>query len=1049
YGKAKTALMGSIASAKARLAAFGSNSGSVDKGAGGSSGKDSTISDNTLEKLVEIFDQYYDINQEIKKLENSLARVVAVQDSLTGQALIDNLNQQLVIMQSQNEAIEKRLQLEKDERDQLKSELASKGITFDETGTITNYKAKFEELKAAVDVKAEAHKAAKTEAAKEALEKEYDAAKLAFDEFADLVERYDELNIDIIFNTEMELLEKQLEMIELNVQKMDIELEVTLDTNEAIRKWNEFEAVVLNGLDLEDPLTAITNTVKNLSSYWNGTDGSLDVLSKQIAGLNAEIAIMEAGGESSQYGSGETGISAATEVLKDRMDQYIELSLEYDEIVKSIKENTLNWIDATADGFSEINSQFEYVSSELEHHANVIKLIYGEEAYEQMEGYYEAQRANNSASIRALKSQVDNLTALRDALGQPGDENFDQELYDRYTSQIQNFQGELNSAIEESLQLLADEYSNSVSLILSNFAKDLSGGLGLPEIEKEWKRINEEADLYLDKTSATFKLNKLQSQYMDAINKADSSQVKQHLNDLLNEELKLLREKDELTQGDLERATKRFDIELKKIALEEAQRNKSTMKLQRDAQGNYSYVYTADEGAISKATEELEAAQEEFYESSRDSLKENKDQFLSLFSAYQDALAKPDADPEQVTKDFAERFKGVLGENSSLIQTLKDFYADTYGEGTAEYETAVAGLDDSLQTMMSNLIAAGGLEGASGDLLAQLIGAAEDYQSGVNGIGEDAGRDFDAINASMEEAVAYTQELVDKNEALINKMWEEADAINAATAAWREYDAATVGIRTSGNVAAGAASGTTASPTGEYTGVTDTGDATVNLGPGRTDTRRDEVPVLLDGDEGVEPGTDPGDTEASTGAGSVANNVLSAIKGVDHAGYTWGGATDPNKGLDCSGFVTYVMKKGGAYRGDRITSATIGSKLASGKGKNITVGWKPGHVGIGVNGEWWHSTGSSKIPNSSPGVTRTGSSWDKYYHPAGFDTGGYTGDWGVGDGKLAFLHQKEIVLNKQDTSNLLLAVSAVRDLVGKMKSSTTLSQQDALSRLTG
>jgi hypothetical protein len=140
------------------------------------------------------------------------------------------------------------------------------------------------------------------------------------------------------------------------------------------------------------------------------------------------------------------------------------------------------------------------------------------------------------------------------------------------------------------------------------------------------------------------------------------------------------------------------------------------------------------------------------------------------------------------------------------------------------------------------------------------------------------------------------------------------------------------------------------------------------------------------------------------------------------------------------------MKKGGAYNGDRITSSTVGSKLASGPGKNITVGWRPGHVGIGVNGQWWHSTGNRKVPNSSPGVERTGGKWDRYYHPAGFDTGGYTGDWGVGDGKLAFLHQKEIVLNEQDTSNLLLAVSAVRDLVGKIKTNTMLSQQDALLR---
>ena len=46
----------------------------------------------------------------------------------------------------------------------------------------------------------------------------------------------------------------------------------------------------------------------------------------------------------------------------------------------------------------------------------------------------------------------------------------------------------------------------------------------------------------------------------------------------------------------------------------------------------------------------------------------------------------------------------------------------------------------------------------------------------------------------------------------------------------------------------------------------------------------------------------------------------------------------------------------------------------------------------------------------------------------GYDTGGYTGDWNSSEGKLAFLHQKEIVLNQEDTKNMLAVVNAVRDI---------------------
>lgn len=43
-----------------------------------------------------------------------------------------------------------------------------------------------------------------------------------------------------------------------------------------------------------------------------------------------------------------------------------------------------------------------------------------------------------------------------------------------------------------------------------------------------------------------------------------------------------------------------------------------------------------------------------------------------------------------------------------------------------------------------------------------------------------------------------------------------------------------------------------------------------------------------------------------------------------------------------------------------------------------------------------------------------------------FDTGGYTGDFS--DAKLAFLHEKELVLNQEDTRNMLAAVAMVRDI---------------------
>ena len=65
-----------------------------------------------------------------------------------------------------------------------------------------------------------------------------------------------------------------------------------------------------------------------------------------------------------------------------------------------------------------------------------------------------------------------------------------------------------------------------------------------------------------------------------------------------------------------------------------------------------------------------------------------------------------------------------------------------------------------------------------------------------------------------------------------------------------------------------------------------------------------------------------------------------------------------------------------------------------------------------------------------------------FYKLVELDTGGYTGEWDS-SGRLAMLHQKEIVLNASDTENFLSAIGIVRD-IAKIIDLQAASQQYAL-----
>nr|DAJ85898.1 MAG TPA: minor tail protein [Caudoviricetes sp.] len=76
-------------------------------------------------------------------------------------------------------------------------------------------------------------------------------------------------------------------------------------------------------------------------------------------------------------------------------------------------------------------------------------------------------------------------------------------------------------------------------------------------------------------------------------------------------------------------------------------------------------------------------------------------------------------------------------------------------------------------------------------------------------------------------------------------------------------------------------------------------------------------------------------------------------------------------------------------------------------------------------GGWWNYPSGMKRQIESLAADYSRSQLKHY------DTGGYTGDWGS-DGRLAVLHQKELVLNQEDTKNMLAAVQSIRELAPSM-----------------
>ncbi|MBO7079942.1 MAG: LysM peptidoglycan-binding domain-containing protein, partial [Bacilli bacterium] len=170
---------------------------------------------------------------------------------------------------------------------------------------------------------------------------------------------------------------------------------------------------------------------------------------------------------------------------------------------------------------------------------------------------------------------------------------------------------------------------------------------------------------------------------------------------------------------------------------------------------------------------------------------------------------------------------------------------------------------------------------------------------------------------------------------------------------------------------------------------------------------------------------------------SSINEVTAALTGFDEAEASSSSGSDDDDDEPAS---TATGGTGGAAAGGgksgsgnkkktttkKTTKKKTTKKSNSGgwKGKTYTV--RSGDTMLGIGRKL--GVDARKLWNHNKRHMK-GANWNWIYpgEKIYYDTGGYTGAWGP-EGKLAFLHQKELVLNAEDTQNFLAGIDILRQI---------------------
>jgi TP901 family phage tail tape measure protein len=1013
------------------------NSGGKSPGTSKSSSGSSSNPDrmDKMEEKDEI-DIFHDINLQIKALTESLNRLQKQEEKLTGKDLINNLNKQLEVLEKQKAAYKTKIELAKQEMAELQQILALQGITFDDEGYISNYtevmQAKLNYLN---DLIAQYNAMSKDEQSnfKDTIEQ----AKTEYEEFKKRLDEYDELISQTIPELEDSIQDAINQEIEINIEKFTMEIEIRLDMSEAERDFNEFQRKVLNQADRTNPFKDADELIKDAQqglkdyeSYFNtaGTGtGSIQKLTEQVNSTMDQIRQIESEGWASAYGDDK--VSA----MEDLQKYYEELMTELEDIVDlvdEIKDTYLDMIDEATDAFEKQVDQYEYILDLIDHDMNVIGLLYGDTAYAQMANYYSQMEQNNNKELDFLKKRVAYAKEMMDI-------ETDAEAKEKWEEEWETALSELNDAVEDAVQNLIDKYTNSINQIFDELNKKVTSGLGLDYVDDEWDLINKNADQYLDTINSLYAIQELESKYVDAINDYSGNiTAQQKLNSLMDEQISMLQTKDKLTQYDVDRANALYEIALKEIALQEAQQNKSSMRLRRDSQGNYSYQFVADEDSIAQAQQDLLAVQNSLYNLDKDQYKENLDEIYEYYVEFQEKYVEIMTDMSLTDEERLERTKllqeqygdlinGLVEQNEEIRQNLQEstfislegLYAadaesfeDMTGMNIEAFRnmtdeeldvfmnTLVPQWDSGVQHMADVFAGDGGLIPTCQDAFEQLNETTMDYQNSLDELEEAAGIDFDSMAAGYDMNIEAAQELLYANDDLILKYMEEIDAIQAVISNLNdlinEYKAAQQAAIAATEAAYAFIQAQNAANAAAASAVNGNNYNYSYSAPSVSTT------------------TSSGASSTGSGSSSTSNKASSSS--------TSTAATEQYK------LKVYASQNDSTgyyytYSGSKESLDSSGVKIV--------------YVG-NEGGDWTHPYEVFKN-NRSVGYADS-DYWTKY------DTGGYTGEWGS-DGKVAMLHQKELVLNADDTKNILSAVNIVRDIASVFDNLNT----NILSRLSG
>lgn len=994
--KAVGAQIGAIDAALARLKAGNLINSTVGGGKGG----------DTAKELKEVLERYHEITREIEYQKELLDDISTAADRAYGTDKIEMLTQKI-------EKLNKVAELQSQKQAAAAAFVTSDLEALRANGLAVEYDTASMELKNYTQLLqqiTDEYNSRINSVSKD----QQDMVQKEYDDKMQLLENYED-SIDT-FREQLNEYEDAMRQIEdAKLEKVKEVLQIRIDWKEMQDTLREFQKEINESIG-----DALDNGVRNAGLNAQGVKDEISMFADYETKMNSLLDMIR---NANQY----TDVQALQDELADLRKELVDSGSAMLDYIETLKETLPDALDAAADRFEEFISMLENNMGVLDAMNDLIDLqtINNSLAdkYAMLSKTYSATLENSLTQAKLQKQYMERAeTQLREAEialanATQGTAEYDilKANRDALLEDYQEAQDAMLEATAQAMEAAKNIYSNALDDIFYEFENKMTRGLGFDQLQAKYNRTKDEDNRFLDGVNRFVETQDLNNKVQESIAKASTDYAKSTLK-ALQDEFAERQANADLSEYDLKIMEAKYNMTLKQIALEEAQNAKNKVRLVRGANGNYNYLFTANEADINSKQQEYLKAMQDYYNIAKDQTENITGEIVSLWQEMSEEIRKIYEDDtlnaeqrqnaiNEIQAYYQKKYADLAKMQTDAAKDMKDAgnsalteqqkVASKYGDDTSEtaqnfqknfqriLEEMGGNANDFNSAYSDQLINLVAIEGSftetTAEMFAKLNEALTKYKGNIGNISNEIGVSYDQLSDKVDRLTQANEELQNKATSAIDEIWNkisELQDVTEAQAAWTKEVYNTIAA----------------------------------------------IQKLA--------------SETAT-AVQKYNEAVSSINSLGATGNWSGGSTGGGSGGVGDGSGYYPI--GGLQESEEERQLT---KILQ------------SYLGVTPDGIWGANSKEAAIRKkgysdrnsiyrfyiSDLNVTRNPSNKDKFIEAENlkrkigqfaYNTGGYTGAWG-NDGRLAVLHQKELVLNQEDTKNMLAAVQSIRELAPSM-----------------